>query len=205
MKKIVLTVLFSFLFSSVVFAKYIVINNPVYTNVYSTDKKIPVIGFVHLTWNVVKHKMKRINKFHINKLISKNLQASNKDYRHSGFDKGHFSANNADWDYNKKDMTYTFAFTNMTPQYPKTNRYSYKRVEDYGRKLTQKYKSVFVIDIAVPSNKYMKGHINIPSEFYKIFIFNGKKECFKIPNDNKVYTLKAMQIKCDKILIKNDL
>lgn len=198
MKKIILAIIFS----TSIFASYIVINNSVYTNIYSVQNKIPEIGIVHLTWKVVKAKMKRVNKFHQNKIIGSSIQATNKDYRHSGFDKGHFSANNADWDNNKSDMIYTFAFTNMTPQYPKTNRVSYRRVETHGRKLTQKYKSVFVINIAVPSNKYMKGHINIPSVYYKIFIFSGGKQCFKIPNDNKSHKLKDMKINCNKIKIQ---
>ncbi len=198
MKKI----LISALLCTSVFASYIVINNPVYTNIYSVQNKIPEIGIVHLTWKVVKAKMKRVNRFHQNKIVDSNIQATNKDYRHSGFDKGHFSANNADWDNNKSDMRYTFAFTNMTPQHPRTNRVSYKRVEDYGRKMVKKYKSVFVINIAVPSNKYMKGHINIPSMYYKIFMFNNTKQCFKIPNDNKSYKLKDMKIKCNLIKIQ---
>ena len=185
-----------------VFASYIVINNPVYTNIYSVQNKIPEIGIVHLTWKVVKAKMKWVNKFHQNKIISSDDQATNKDYRHLGFDRGHFSANNADWDNNKSDIRYTFAFTNITPQHLKTNRVSYKRVERYGRKMVKKYKSVFVINIAVPSNKYMKGHINIPSMYYKIFMFNNTKQCFKIPNDNKSYKLKDMKIKCNLIKIQ---
>jgi len=198
MRKILLILLIS----TAIFAKYVIINNPVYTNIYSVKNKIPEIGIVHLTWKVVKAKMKRVNKFHQNKIINSSIQATNKDYAHSGFDKGHFSANNADWDNNKSDMFYTFAFTNMTPQYPKTNRQSYRRVETYGRKLTQKYKSVFVINIAVPGTKYMKGHINIPIEYYKIFMYNNIKECYRIPNDNKSYKLKDMKIKCNKINIE---
>ena len=55
---------------------------------------------------------------------------------------------------------------------------------------------------AVPSDKYMKGHINIPSMYYKIFMYNNIKECFKIPNDNKSYKLKDMKIKCNLIKIR---
>ena len=198
MKKIIITALLC----TSIFASYIVINNPVYTNIYSIKNKIPEIGIVHLTWKVVKAKMKRVNNFHQNKIVDSNIQATNKDYSHSGFDRGHFSANNADWDNNKSDMRYTFVFTNITPQHPRTNRVSYKRVERYGRKLVQKYKSVFVINIAVPSDKYMKGHINIPSMYYKIFMFNNTKQCFKIPNDNKSYKLKDMKIKCNLIKIQ---
>jgi len=197
--------LLSFIFISVLFAdKYYIINNPVYTNIYSVKNKIPEIGIVHLTWGVVRQKIKRTNYFHTNKLISKKYQASNKNYVHAGLDKGHFSASNADWDNNKTDMYYTFSFTNMTPQYPKTNRVSYRRVEDYGRKITKKYKSVFVINIAIPSNKYLKNKINIPSMYYKIFMYNNKKECYKIPNNNKIYSLNEMKIKCSTIEINTD-
>jgi len=199
MKKILLILL---LLSTSIFANYIVINNPVYTNMYSVKNKISEIGIVHLTWKVVKAKMKRANKFHQNKVIDSSIQATNKDYAHSGFDRGHFSANNADWDINSTDMAYTFSFTNITPQYKVTNRRSYLRVENYGRYLTYKYKSVFVINIAVPGTKYMKGHIDIPSEYIKIFLFNNIKECYRIPNDNKSYKLKDMKIKCNKIEIK---
>jgi len=203
--KNIITALFFFI-STLAFAQgYYIINNPVYTNIYSVKNKIPEIGIVHLTWKVVKANIKRVNKFHQNKIIDSSIQADNKDYSHSGFDKGHFSANNADWDINdinSTDMAYTFAFTNMTPQYPKTNRQSYRRVETYGRELTQKYKSVFVINIAVPSDKYMKGHIDIPFEYYKIFMYNNIKECYRIPNDNKSYKLKDMKIKCNKIKIQ---
>jgi len=186
MKKILLILLLS----TLIFANYIVINNPVYTNIYSVKNKIPEIGIVHLTWKVVKAKMKRANKFHQNKVIDSSIQATNKDY------------NNADWDINSTDMAYTFSFTNITPQYKVTNRRSYLRVENYGRYLTYKYKSVFVINIAVPGTKYMKGHIDIPSEYIKIFLFNNIKECYRIPNDNKSYKLKDMKIKCNKIEIK---
>jgi len=192
-----------FFISTLAFAQgYYIINNPVYTNIYSVKNKIPEIGIVHLTWKVVKAKMKRVNKFHQNKILPDALQADNKYYYHSGFDRGHFSANNADWDNNKSDMSYTFAFTNMTPQYRNTNRRSYLRVENYGRYLTYKYKSVFVINIAVPSDKYMKGHIDIPIKYIKIFLFNNTKQCFIIPNDNKVYKLNSMKVDCNKIKIQ---
>jgi len=192
--------------SSLCFANvYDIISNPVYTNIFSEKNKIPEIGIVHLTWKIVKQHTKRRNNFHTNKIIPLNVQANNKDYKHSGFDKGHFSANNADWDNNRSDMKYTFAFTNMTPQHRNTNRRSYYKVEKYGRLLTKKYKSVFVIDIAVPGNKFMKGNINIPSEYFKIFIFNNEKQCFRIPNDNKIYKLKQMKINCKDIKIKGNL
>lgn len=198
MKKILLLLL---LVTTTIFAKYYIISNRVYTNIYSTMNKIPEIGIVHLTWVIVKQKEKRINKYHSNHIINSSYQATNTNYRHSGYDKGHFSASKSDWDNNKTDMVYTFAFTNMTPQYPKTNRISYRRTEVYGQKLTKKYKSVYVINIAVPSDKYIKGHVNIPSVYYKIFMFNNTKECYMIPNNNKIYTLHQMRIPCNKIMI----
>jgi DNA/RNA endonuclease G (NUC1) len=197
---IILLLLSAFLYAG----QYYIINNPVYTNIYSADKKIPVIGIVHLTWNIVKEKIKRINKFHDNPIINYNIQAKNSDYYKQGIDKGHFSASNSDWDNNSTDMAYTFAFTNITPQYPKTNRVSYRRVERYGWNLVKKYDSVFVINIAVPSDKYMNNSVNIPSVFYKIFIFKNEKVCYKIPNDNKKYSLKDMHISCSIIGIKTD-
>jgi len=199
MKKILLIMLLSV----TIFAKYVVINNPVYTNIYSIDNKIPVIGIVHLTWSIVKLKIKRRNNFHQNKILPKETQATNSNYHKSGYDKGHFSASNADWDNNKSNMSYTFAFTNMTPQYFNTNRRSYVAVENYGRRLTKKYLSVFVINIAVPSNTYIAGHVNVPSVYYKIFMYNNTKECYRIPNDNKLYRLQDMKIGCSKIAIPN--
>jgi len=176
-----------------------VVNSPVYTNIYSADNKIPEVGVVVLTWKVVKEKSKRRNYFHKNNKLPSNIQASRKDYYKTPFDRGHFSANKADWDNNKSDMYYSFSFTNMTPQYPKTNRRSYRKVENYARKMTKKYNNVVVISIAVPGDKFMKGHINIPKEYYKILTYNNTKECFKIPNDNKSYKLKEMRISCDGI------
>jgi len=193
-----------FLLNSILFSSdYVLVSTPIYTNIYSVTNKIPEIGIVHLKWDIVKQKTKRINNFHQNKLITSNIQATNKDYAHSGFDKGHFSASNADWDNNKSNMAYTFAFTNMTPQYPKTNRVSYRKVEGYGRSLVEKYQDIFVINIAVLGTHYMKGHINIPSEYIKIFIHGNSKECYRIPNDNKVYTLEKMKIDCNSIRINN--
>ena len=194
-------VIFMLTLSTLVFAKYVIINNPVYTNIYSVSNMIPVIGIVHLTQSIVKQRKKRINSFHQNPLIPKSAQASNKDYRNSLFDRGHFSASNADWDDNITNQRYTFSFTNMTPQYKKTNRRSYRRVEWYGRKLTKIYKSVFVLSIAVPSKMMLHSKVNIPSVYYKIFMYNSAKECFRIPNDNKSYSLKDMRISCDTISI----
>jgi len=183
---------------------YYVISNPVYTNIYSVDNKIPDIGIVHLTWDIVKKKMKRTNYFHTNKLIPKTEQASNDIYSHSGMDKGHFSASNADWDNNKSNRYLTFSFTNIVPQYPKTNRYSYKKVENYGRHLTKIYKSVFVVNIAVPSNKKLHG-VTIPSGFIKIFMFKDQKQCFVIPNNDKNYSLDDMKVSCSRIKFSSNL
>ncbi|XP_014214700.1 endonuclease G, mitochondrial [Copidosoma floridanum] len=128
------------------------------------------------------------------------FRSDNRDYKRSGYDRGHLAAaGNHKMD--QKHIQQTFYLTNMAPQVGVGfNRDSWNRLEIYVRKLTKIYKDVYVCTgplylpkLEPDGKKYVKyevigaNHVAVPTHFYKIVVGETsdaklEMEAFVMPN-----------------------
>lgn len=112
--------------------------------------------------------------------------ASNEDYSHFGYDKGHL-ANAEDFAYDCGKEALTFCYYNCLPQTRRLNRGIWKTWEGKIRTLSQTTK-LFVIAGGIYSDKTIgKNRIGVPDECYKIVLNSSTKKvlyCLLFPNDN---------------------
>jgi len=107
-----------------------------------------------------------------------------KDYKHSGYDRGHQMAA-YDCGCDSIAMMESFYYSNVAPQSPKLNRGLWKRLEDYARQLVEDYDSVLVWCGSVTAgNKYI-GRISVPDYCWKILYIKklGVAKAYSIRND----------------------
>lgn len=124
-------------------------------------------------------KIKRTNKFIADPEIATTGQASNADYKKSGYDKGHL-APAADMSWSLKTMTESFYFSNMSPQKPQFNRVIWKNLEEQVRTWAQKYGKIYIATGPILDSfiEFIgKGKIGVPTYFYKtILYYNPPKQ-----------------------------
>jgi endonuclease G len=102
----------------------------------------------------------------------KTKTATNQDYVHSGYDKGHL-APAADMAYHPKAMEESFYFSNISPQTPSFNRGIWKSLEEKVRQWTLEMDTLHVITGPIlDSVKTFIGpeQVAVPNAFYKIII-----------------------------------
>lgn len=96
-----------------------------------------------------------------------------KDYSNSGFDRGHM-APAADMKWSEQAMKESFYMTNICPQNHSNNAGDWKDLEEFGRDLARKYKSIYiccgpiVTDYSTTIGTYRK--IVVPQSFYKVLL-----------------------------------
>lgn len=117
------------------------------------------------------------------------------DYTGTGFDRGHilsFASNG--WNQEAGDAS--FYMSNMSPQYPNTNRNTYERLEEAERSATVQNGVLYVVHGPVltdgPYEKIGKStQISVPKQYFVCFLdYTGdttKAIGFLIPNDNVTY------------------
>jgi len=153
-----------------------------YTSILNCEKKTPFYVFYNLyesdfepdkttrkdRWSsTVSEKIKLI--------CGKNF-ATIKDYRKSGYDRGHLSPA-ADWKANQNKMNQTFSFANAAPQDHILNSQAWKYLEKNERQLAIEHQGITVITGVIQSkNKYIGRNVGVPDYFYKIILWkeNGK-------------------------------
>ncbi len=115
--------------------------------------------------------------------------ATKKDYKRSGFDRGHL-APAADMKWSKQAMKESFFMSNMSPQKPHFNRGIWKELESAVRGWALKNDSIFVVTGPVFSDNMEtigKNGVAVPPYYYKVifdFSRNGgyKTIAFLLPN-----------------------
>ena len=88
---------------------------------YSTTAKIPAWVSYTLTPLHAEGCEARSNAFTADKNLPANVRSTPNDYANSGFDKGHL-ANDADMSWDQSVQNESFLMSNISPQYPATNR-----------------------------------------------------------------------------------
>lgn len=166
-----------------------IIHHSGYTVSYNKDLKIPNWVSYELTRNETKGKEKRSNRFIADPLV-KGLIATNADYTHSGFDKGHM-APAADMKWSPQAMKESFYFSNMCPQHPQLNRRGWKNLEGKIRDWAIADSAIIVICgpiVAKQPKTIGKNKVVVPQQFFKVvlspyvkpmraigFLFNNKQ------------------------------
>lgn len=129
--------------------------------------------------------------------------ASNKDYKGSGYDKGHLCPA-ADMKLSKEAMVETFQMWNMSPQEPSFNRGRWSDLEAQVRKyITYETDTLFVVTGPVfICNKGSIGEsdVTIPGFFYKVVYCPRRGGIgFLMPNDKLKSPTHSWQVSIDLI------
>lgn len=150
-------------------------------------------------------------------LIPASLRATKKDYKGSGFDRGHLSpAGNARG--SSEAMKESFYLSNISPQHPQLNRKYWVKLERHVREMTKNYSKVFVITgpLFLPEKdkdgkKYVRyqvigeNNVAVPTHYFKVIY--GKKaflvetEAYIIPNQpiENDPPLKTFEVALEKV------
>lgn len=101
-----------------------------------------------------------------------------------GYQRGH-NVNAADNSCNIRQMKESHYFSNITPQTKELNENVWGDLEDYTRRLVERYGKV---DIWCGSYgfKGMMGPVSVPAFCWKIIIYGGKVEAYIMPNNKSV-------------------
>lgn len=175
------------------------LDNRYFKTCYNYSYKSATASYIKLSGdNVDKKNIKLRFDFTEDTNIPIMYRTKDSDYTNSGFDRGHIQSD-ASNDYSEESRNATYFMTNITMQYTQTNRRSYLAVEKRERELAVQYKNIESLTIIEYSEKSVNG-IRIPQDYTKIYWNGNFKECYKIKNDNIVYTLDQMKIDCSTIL-----
>ncbi|MEI9934254.1 MAG: DNA/RNA non-specific endonuclease [Ferruginibacter sp.] len=112
------------------------------------------------------------------------ITATDKDYAHSGFDKGHL-ADAEDFAFDCDEQKGTFKYYNCLPQTPRLNRGIWKVYEEKIRELSQST-HLFIIAGGIYSTKTIGDRVGVPDYCYKI-VYDDEGQlryCLLFPNNN---------------------
>lgn len=197
-------VLLALIFFSFIYPKSEwLIERPAYSLSYDGQHKQARWVYERLTKKVVNGDSERTNlNFVEDTLIPPQLRSTNKDYEHSGFDRGHLCPA-ADARSSNKAMQKTFFLSNISPQVPQFNRGYWLKLEKHVRSLTKQYKVIHVYSGPLymaheekDGKRYVKYQVigpndtAVPSHFFKVLFAEKKDGTF----DEKAYILPNLQI-----------
>lgn len=121
--------------------------------------------------------------------IPPEIQASNRDYSKSGYDRGHL-APAGDMRKDSAAMEQSFYLTNMAPQRPGLNRVDWAQLESFVRKHVYADRPLYVITgpIYIGSPKVIGNNVWVPSYFYKIIYDKNANavSAYVMPNIDEV-------------------
>ena len=127
-----------------------------------------------------------------NSLPKKCYQVDEKDYRNSGYDRGHLMPS-GDRTKSKSANSSSFLMVNMIPQHPDNNRQIWRALEIYSRDLVEQG---FTLHSFAGGNGQIKtinkGKISVPKYTWKVILFENSKAgevkaiAVIMPNSEKV-------------------
>jgi endonuclease G, mitochondrial len=131
--------------------------------------------------------------------------ASWKNYKHSGYDKGHLCPA-GDRKFSKEAFEETFYTSNISPQKNDFNAGIWNKLEQKTRYWAGKYDGIFVVTggILKPNLETIgKEDVAVPEYFYKILLDNSRGEykviAFLLPHEDSEKPLNAFVVSIDKI------
>ncbi|CAI5671554.1 unnamed protein product [Oreochromis niloticus] len=157
-----------------------------FVTLYDTQNKIPVFSAAKFNGNIsgrpdiwmiepqLENTTDNPNMRPSNNSIDYENQAGDKDYKHTGFSRGHLFPNSYGSTDLKKNSTFTL--TNIVPQNEHFNGGSWRRMEECIKCVLNEYCinnngniEGFVVTGAQPSNNSLNNRINIPSVLWSAF------------------------------------
>ena len=172
-----------------------------YSVLYNYSYKIPMVSSEHLTAQEVAESetIGRKNSFHVESTIPVPYESKPKDYAHTGYDLGHMTPAGDMGNYSTEFET--FSLSNMTPQNPKLNRVTWRKIENIVRTDAKKYNEVYVVtgSIVNDQSKVLTDGIKIPDDIFKAIYIPSTKSTsvFVAPNDSsetyKILTLSQFE------------
>ena len=144
-----------------------------------------------------------------NKFISdpqvKSVNAFNKDYASSGYDRGHL-APAADMGWSATSMIESFYYSNMSPQQPGFNRGIWKKLEELVRTWAIENKAVYVVTgpvLAKGLSTIGNNKIAVPNYYYKVILDykepNIKGIGFILANESSKSALQNYAVSIDSV------
>ncbi|MCH9612662.1 MAG: hypothetical protein S4CHLAM102_11550 [Chlamydiia bacterium] len=173
---------------------------------FDTARKVPNWTFEHLTKKSLAKQMQKKGgeTFHADSHIPPHFQTSNIDFYKTGYDRGHMAAA-ANHAQSKRLYKETFYLSNVAPQEPGFNRFYWRSLEEYVRRLTKDYDDVYVVSGTTFLHKDRldsvgrkirtityevigKNQVSVPNAFYKVILAKSKKgtslyQAFCLPNE----------------------
>jgi len=158
----------------------------------------------------------RKNRWLSNNAIPERFQANSKDYKNSGFDRGHLAPPSAVGN-TVKEMGETFLFSNIVPQKAGFNRYGHLKYGAWGAlermerawALKRREIQVYAGPIYKDNASTIGDAVKVPDYFYKV-IYDPKLKAviaFLLPhNENKANSLPAYitSVDCVEAIVKMD-
>ena len=137
--------------------------------------------------------------------LVKTNSADWKNYKKSGYDKGHLCPA-GDMKINQKAFNDTFFTSNISPQIHDFNDGVWNRLENKVRYWAQKYNGIYVITGAVLKNNLPtigRENVAVPDSFYKVLLYNNngnyKMISFLMPSQDSQKPLYEFVIETDKL------
>ena len=183
-----------FIFSSEILHNSLLLKNNSFITFYSLLDKIPNLSLTTVYWEDVKKKMKRRNIFHQDSRIPKGFRATNRDYKKTGYDRGHLIPN-AFKDYSTKAQEETFLLTNIAPQEPKLNRWVWRTLENKVILMCKFYDRIDLIVGVIHGDRKIGKNVTVPDFFFMVvYISKFKKvRVYLIPNNKSVNKTKLLR------------
>ncbi len=161
---------------------------------YSGVSKTGLFSAEYITYDSLQKakKLSREDSFHEESRIPLKYRALLSDYRGSGMDRGHLSANGNR--YNRVDQHESFSLANIIPQAPKNNQENWRNLEEATRTIITKTKQpAYVITGSLFLNKKTKKigkGVLVPSHVYKVVYYPtfGVASAYVSVNDNIAMT-----------------
>ena len=181
-----------------------IIAHQIYTLSYSEkDEQAEWVAY-KLFKNSINDSVKRKDNFRKDlKVVSGS--ANLKDYKKSGFDRGHLAPAKA-MSFSKQTMSESFYMSNMSPQKPSFNRGIWKRLEEKVRGWILISDSLYVVTGPVlnkPLGRIGENNVTVPNSYYKSIIRFNNNELFGIgfllKNEKSNNDLASFSVSIDSI------
>ncbi|MBF7685809.1 DNA/RNA non-specific endonuclease [Acinetobacter sp. B10A] len=157
---------------------------------YSGVSKTPFWSAEYLTPTRLSQKIKRQDSFHEEERVPSIYRATLKDYKGSGYDRGHMSPNGDMPD--EMSQYDSFSLANMVPQAPKNNQEIWRMLEEATRGMVTKQKQdVYVVTGPIFSGNKIQtigNGVFVPSAVFKAVYYpkTGVIGAYYAPNNNSL-------------------
>ena len=131
--------------------------------------------------------------------------ANDKDYKGSGYDRGHL-APASDMGWSSTTMAESFFYSNMSPQVPSFNRGIWKKLEELVRTWAIENNSIYIVTGPVLKNGLTTigaDKVSVPKYYYKVILDYGEPSIkgigFIVPNSGSKVSLQNYAVSIDSV------